>query len=255
MRTTRCSLLLVALVLCAAACRGRPDVPILGFHAVVDSPGRLDVTPTQFVAQLDALVAAGFHSVPLSALLDHADRATPLPERPIVLTFDDGTADAIRVVLPALRARGMVATFFVVSSWIGDDEAHRSLHPAGADESSHPVLTWPEVRALHAAGMEIGSHSRTHPRLPELDDKALLEELRGSRRELEAGLGAPIDLFAYPYNSVRARIEPVVIAAGYRAAVAGQDHGGRSRTALYRIGVYRETSPQELVGYARAGTR
>jgi peptidoglycan/xylan/chitin deacetylase (PgdA/CDA1 family) len=193
--------------------------------------------------------------VSLSAALDHADRATPLPERPIVLTFDDGTADAIRVVLPALRERGMVATFFVVSSWIGVDEAHRSQQPARSGESSRPVLIWPEVRALHEAGMEIGSHSRTHSRLPDVEEKVLLDELVGSKREIEAGLGAPVDLFAYPYNSVRARIEGAVLSAGYRAAVAGQDHGGRNVVALYRIGVYRETSPQELVGYALAGAR
>jgi len=158
-------------------------------------------------------------------------------------------------VLPALRARGMTATFFVVSSWIGADAAHRRNEPLQPGEPSRPVLIWPELLALRAAGMEIGSHSRTHARLPLLEEKALEDELVGSRRELSAGLGAPVDLFAYPFNALRAKTEAAVLAAGYRAAVAGQEHGAQRTSALYRIGVYRDTKPDELVRYALAGSR
>lgn len=238
-----------------ASCRGHPEVPILGYHAVVDDPSRQDTTPAQLAAQLDALAAKGFHTVSLQAVFDHQDRARPLPARPIVLTFDDGTADAFTCVLPLLRARGMTATFFVVSSWLGADAASRRREPASDGEVARPELTWPELRALRDAGMEIGSHSRTHPRLPELTDEAALEEMVSSKRELESGLGIPVLLFAYPYNALRARTGSLLQEAGYRAAVAGQDHGGRSREALYRIGVYRETTPEELVGYALAGAR
>ena len=255
MSRIRSLLLCLSAALALASCKGRPPVPILGFHAVVPSPGHLDVSPEQFAAQLDALAAAGFHTVSLGQVLDHLERATPLPARPIVLTFDDGTADAFTCVLPLLRARGMTATFFVVSSWLGADAASRRREPASDGEVARPELTWPELRALRDAGMEIGSHSRTHPRLPELTDEAALEEMVSSKRELESGLGIPVLLFAYPYNALRARTGSLLQEAGYRAAVAGQDHGGRSREALYRIGVYRETTPEELVGYALAGAR
>ncbi len=245
--------LLVALG--STGCHRRPEVPILGYHSVVDDPGRLDVTPKLFAAQLDALAAAGFHTVSLHAVLEHQDRGAPLPARPIVLTFDDGTADEVATLLPALKARGMIATFFVVSDWLGADAAHRKLEPQSRGSPARAALTWPELKLLRDAGMEIGSHSRTHARLADLTDAAALEELTASKRALEAGLGAPIELFAYPYNSVRARLEPLVRQAGYRAAVAGQEHGGRGRDALYRIGVYRDTTPAELVSFALAGSR
>ena len=251
------SFLCIVFFVALAGCNRRPAVPLLGFHAVVPAPGPLDVSPANFAAQLDALAGSGFHTVSLNAALDAADRGSPLPARPIVLTFDDGTADAFSNALPILRARGMTATFFVVSGWLAEDEAHRKLEPQENDQAgqSWPVLTWPELRALRDAGMEIGSHSRTHPRLPELNDDATLEELTASKRELEAGLAIPIDLFAYPYNSLRSHTEKLVERAGYRAAVAGQDHGNDERESLYRIGVYRETTPAELVQYALAGTR
>jgi peptidoglycan/xylan/chitin deacetylase (PgdA/CDA1 family) len=244
-----------AFLLALTACKQRPEVPILGFHAVVDSPGQLDVTPAQLNSQLDALAHAGFHAVSLHAVLDHEDHGDFLPPRPIVLTFDDGTADAVSTVLPILRARGMTATFFIVSSWLGKDEATRMTEPLEPGEPSRPVLTWPELLLLKNSGMEIGSHSRTHARLPQLEDAVALREMTDSKRELEVGLRVPVDLFAYPYNSLRSRLGLLLHEAGYRAAVAGQDHGNKDRESLYRIGVYRDTTPEELVRFAQAGKR
>src|SRR5262249_60938469 len=86
-------------------------------------------------------------------------RRVAMPDKPTLFTSDDGDEDAFTAALPALRARGMRATFFVVSGWIRPDEAHRFTR----GETGRSSLIWPEVRALAAAGMEIGSHGRTRP--------------------------------------------------------------------------------------------
>ncbi|HXN55105.1 MAG TPA: polysaccharide deacetylase family protein [Myxococcales bacterium] len=239
----------LAAALCAFAlhacggCRG--EVPILTWHAVAQGSGSYDVAPPAFARQLDAIRAAGFHTVSLHEVLAHQDSGAPLPKKPVVLTFDDGTADGFTTVLPALRARGMKATFFLVPAWLGSDEAHR--HVEVEEGVARPCLTVQEARALHAAGMELGAHGLAHLRLAGLSEESAREQIGGARSLLAQLLGIPIDLFAYPYNSVRRPHRALVREAGYRAAVAGVDHGSSDRFSLYRAPVARSTTPEELV--------
>jgi peptidoglycan/xylan/chitin deacetylase (PgdA/CDA1 family) len=239
--------LLLAIVAGGAACR--PDVPILTWHSIGGAGDEFTVSEAAFAAQLDALREAGFHTVTFHEWLEHEDRGAPLPDKPILLTFDDGYQDAFTAALPALRARRMRGTFFLVSRWIGLDEGHRFSQ--GGPGPQRRYLVWPEARALAAAGMDIGSHGVTHGRLPELTDQQILEELTGSRRELETALGTPVEAFAYPYNASRRRLRALVQKAGYRAAVSGSAHGGADRYELYRTGVQRGTSPEQLLGPLR----
>jgi peptidoglycan/xylan/chitin deacetylase (PgdA/CDA1 family) len=243
----------IAAFLLAAACsRGRPDVPILLFHAIADDADPGSVSPATFAAQLEAIAHAGFHTVTFREWLQHEDHRAPLAANPVLLTFDDGTEDAYTTVLPMLRSRGMRACFFVTTGLVGLDAAHRQVRSeAGATKR---YLVWPELPQLRQAGMEIGSHGATHARLPDLDHDHVVGELRTSKDKLEVLLGIHVLAFAYPYNSVRGWIEPLVQAEGYRAAVAGSVHGGKDRFALYRITVNRETTPEKLVDQLRAAS-
>ena len=240
MRGFRSIPLLLALALQGAACR--PDVPILTWHSIGPGSDELTVGEAAFAAQLDAIQGAGYHTVTFHDWLEHQDKGAPLPDKPILLTFDDGDQDAFTAALPALRGRGMRATFFLVSGWIGRDDAHRF-----AGETGRRSLIWPEVRALAAAGMEIGSHGLMHRRLPELTQQEALQEISASKRELEARLAAPVEVFAFPYNASRRRLRGLVREAGYRAAVSGSDHGGSDRYELYRSTIRHGTSPEELL--------
>jgi len=231
----RRALFCTVMALAAGACR-RPDVPILTWHSIGGATDEFTVSEAAFAAQLDALQRAGFHTVSFRQWLEHEDRGAPLPDKPVLLTFDDGYQDAMTAALPALRARGMRATFFLVSRWVG-----------GAATAGRRSLTWDEARALLAAGMEIGSHGATHRRLPELGEAQALEELTASKRELESRLGTRVEVFAYPFNASRHWLRGVVQRAGYRAAVSGADHGGADRYELYRFGVQRGTSPDDLL--------
>jgi peptidoglycan/xylan/chitin deacetylase (PgdA/CDA1 family) len=201
-------------------CRGKPPCPILNYHSVGVSADEFAVSDEQFAQQLDWLVAHGIRTVPLHALAAGA----------VALTFDDGKDDALSHALPALQKRGMVGAFFVVTGLVGKPG----------------YLDWDGVRALDRAGMEVGSHTVSHARLADLPDSDVLRELVESRRELERQLGHPVDLLAYPYNSVRARVREAAEKAGYRIAVSGVAHGGRDPLDLLRTTITRATTPQEF---------
>ncbi len=214
--------LLIALLLAVSACHGRPAAPILTYHSIGGSDTRdFTVSEAAFSEQLDWLASAGFHTISLNDLV--SERNT---DRAVVLTFDDGTEDAITRVLPALRKRGIRGAFFVCTGLVG----------------TPGYLTWDEVRALAAAGMEVGSHSVHHARLADLDDEDLRRELVDSKRTLEAELGTPVDLIAYPFNSVRRRVRHAAAEAGYRIGVSGVAHGGGDAIDLRRVTVRRGMS-------------
>jgi peptidoglycan/xylan/chitin deacetylase (PgdA/CDA1 family) len=219
------------LLLLAAACTGgKPEVPILNYHAVGSVAGEFTVTPEAFAQELDWLAANGFHTVSLHDLAQSRVDHRKLPPRSIVLTFDDGTEDALRLVLPALQQRHMRGTFFIVTGRVGQPG----------------YLDWDGVRALAAAGMEIGSHTVTHARLPDLSPDRVDSELRESRSQLEARLGARIEALAYPYNSLRSRTVRAAEAAGYRIGVAGPAHGTSDVMRLLRIPVDGRAPPSQL---------
>lgn len=219
-----------ALLLVAACARGKPEVPVLNYHSVGPGGDEFTVPLSTFEGELDWLVAKGYRTVSLHDLLQSREQGRRLPPRSVILTFDDGREDALSIVLPALLKRGMRGSFFVITGAVG--------RPG--------YLTWDGVRALAAAGMEIGSHTVTHARLADLAGDRVDAELRQSRAELEKQLKRPVEALAYPYNSVRARIRRAAAAAGYRVAVAGADHGSSDVLSLRRSTLTAAMGPQDL---------
>jgi len=205
----------IALLLCAA-CSRRPPLAILNYHSVGQASDDYTVPQAAFEQQLDWLAGQGFQTASLNQLVEHR-----LPPRAVILTFDDGKEDALRVVLPLLQKRQMRGSFFIITALVGQPG----------------YLGWDGVRALAAAGMEIGSHTVDHQRLADLPEARVRWELVESKRLLEAQLGKPVEAVAYPFNSVRSRIVRAARAAGYRAAVAGAAHGGADLLDLYRFTV------------------
>jgi peptidoglycan/xylan/chitin deacetylase (PgdA/CDA1 family) len=229
-----------ALLLCAAlsaACGG--GVPILMYHSVGDGGDPLTVAPQELDEQLDFLRSAGFETVTLRQVLDAQDGAGKLPRHPVVLTFDDGYRDASTNVLPRLAARGQKASFFIVTGFCGRDASTRVV--TGRRE----YLIWPEVRALDAAGMEIGSHSVSHRKLTRLRRGELRAEVEQSRAVLLTYVSQPVDFFAYPYNDHMPWVRRAVERAGYRGAVVGA-HGNSDPFTLQRLTMHRGISAAEL---------
>ncbi len=197
--------------------------PVLLYHQVVerlpdDDPHRNCVRADVFDAQLSWLSSRGFRSTTLQRLGTALKDGSPLPPRSVVITFDDGYASNLEVAWPILQRHGFTATIFVVTGCIG------GFNEFDAGEASPParMLSAGQVRALHAAGVEIGSHTVTHPTsLCAVSEERLQDELVRSRGDLEALLDAPVTCFSYPHSQADGRVERAVGAAGYQAACAG----------------------------------
>jgi len=192
----------------------RPRVPILMYHQVgrpVEGvPACADcVSPDRFERQILAILDAGYEVIPLSSLVRALrDGRTPLPARSVVLTFDDGFRGQFVNAYPILRRHRLTATLFVVPGYVGRYSFYRHLgvEDAPAARGGTPPLawlplSWDEVEEMHRHGVEVGSHSMSHRSLGRLSGAEAEFEARRSREILAERLGAPIDLFAYPFGS------------------------------------------------------
>jgi peptidoglycan/xylan/chitin deacetylase (PgdA/CDA1 family) len=197
------------------------DVLVLCYHAVApDWTAALSVTPEALTAQLTTLVRAGWRGATFS------DAVTRAPwRRTLAVTFDDAFASVLDRAYPILSDLDLPATVFAPTAFISADRGR--LEWPGIDMwtgtetgSELASMSWDELRFLAAQGWEIGSHTRTHPHLTELDDETLRRELEASRQECSAGVGASCETLAYPYGAVDARVVEAAAAAGYTAAAA-----------------------------------
>ena len=191
----------------------RRGTPVLMYHQVGphrrgSSLNRWRVPEEDFAAQLDLLARRGVRGVALRDLLDRPEATEPRA----VLTFDDGYAGVLARALPHLSSKGFSATVFVVSGKLG------GVNDWDGETPGEELLTADGVRALAAAGVEIGSHGATHRALTELADDEVEAEVAGSRAALEALTGKPVVSFCYPYGAFDDRAVAAVAKAGYRAA-------------------------------------
>lgn len=212
-------------------------LPILMYHGLhhdAASPGRFDpvysVRPDAFARQLDWLRDEGYRTV----RLDDARRDA----RDVVITFDDGDVSNRAVALPLLRARGMVAEFFITSDFVA--------RPGMLDAD--------DVRALATAGMGIGAHGRSHALLEDLDDGALEDELRASRARLQVLADTDIDALALPGGRGGERERLAAHRLGYRhllGSVPGPNREPSEDGWLQRMAVTRGTSLPALAALVR----
>jgi peptidoglycan/xylan/chitin deacetylase (PgdA/CDA1 family) len=200
-------------------------IPILMYHHVAPRPTRaqfrtdydfrladsLTVSPDDFAQQLDSLSADGYHTVTPHAVLNALLYDTPLPDNPIALTFDDGYLDNYTYAMPPLRQHHMIATFNVIVAKIGTSSPDLQY------------MSWDNLNELVALGMDVQSHTMTHPDLGTLSDDAALHELVDSRAALRDHLHIGIDFITYPSGEPfrsgsvarQQRLLRLVAAAGY----------------------------------------
>ncbi len=215
-------------------------IPVLCYHRIEAPPSGAEtdlnfVTPNRFAEHMDMLAASGCTGVTIGDIARWQRGEIALPARSVALTFDDAYASVATHALPVLQQHGWPLTVYVVSSQVGGTNAW----DVGAPRAS--LLDAHALRSLIAKGHEVGSHSRHHVRIRGLDDQTATDELRGSRQDLEALLGAQVDSFALPYGSHDARTGRQLHAAGYRTACtlkrwANGRHGNPLRLGRMSVG-------------------
>jgi peptidoglycan/xylan/chitin deacetylase (PgdA/CDA1 family) len=201
-------------------------VPILMYHNIGEPPEgarlrSLYVRTGAFARQMWLLKLLGYKGLSMAEAMPYLRGEKT--GRVVAITFDDGYLDTLEHALPVLNAVGFTATCYVVSGHMGEynewDAAELKVHKK--------LMSAAQVKAWQAAGMEVGAHSRTHPRLTKCTDEELQVELAGSKADLEVLTGAPVTQFCYPYGDLDALVADAARKAGYSAATTTQR--GRAR--------------------------
>ncbi len=206
----------------------------LGYHSVTeDGPPYLSLRPETFRRQLDLLRGAGFRSG-TSATLERIAAGEKPAHRYAFITFDDGFRDTVTTALPLMAERGLTGLAFVLPAH-RDTGAALDWPEVAGEAARRPQLMrsidWSMLETLVDAGWDVGSHTMSHARLPELSDEALAQELLDSRRLLEARLG-DCRLLAYPFGDWDERVARAAAAAGYSFAFTLPFGGQSEATAM-----------------------
>lgn len=217
---------------------------ILAYHSV--SPHRTDmlaVHPDEFAFQLGWLARHGYRSMTLA---DFCQQNIPYGERIVIITFDDGYEDNYVYAWPILNQFGFVATFFLVSNFVGEDMVYswdEDRIITHQKRSWYRLLNWEQIHEMEAAGMEFGSHTRAHHNLTSLDAEHFRDEIEKSRVDLARHLGRIVS-FCYPRGDFNDSIMDAVEQAGYQWAVVTPPRTGipLNQFALRRVGIYRTTT-------------
>ena len=162
----------------------------------------------------------------------------------VVLTFDDGHASNLRHAQPELSAHGATGLFFLSTALMGKRD---------------DFLSWSEVRELRAGGAVLGTHGRTHRFIDDLTRAEAIDELAGSRRELEQNIGAAVSQMSFPGGRYGRRELALAAEAGYRAAHTSElalHHAQASRASplltVPRVAVRAGTDLETFARMARA---
>jgi peptidoglycan/xylan/chitin deacetylase (PgdA/CDA1 family) len=195
----------------------------------------LSVPPERFAEHLAYLQNAGYQAVTLRDLVLALQIGEPLPERPVIVTFDDGYRDAYMEAFPALREAGFVGTFFLLTQPI--------------DAGNEAYVTWDQVIEMHAAGMDMQSHGYTHMDLQGRDADYLVWQMLGSKEAIEERTGETVRFFCYPSGSYDELAIRVLKSAHYWGAVTtrqGVDHASDRSFELERIRVHGWYTAEDL---------
>lgn len=167
------------------------------------------LSPKRFRLMMRWLLSAGYKTASTSQWLKDG-----LSRNQVLLTFDDGYDDLYEHFLPLAIEDHLTAVIFLVADRIGGS----NLFDQASGLRARNLLTWPQIREMQKHGIEFGSHTLTHPHLPDVSDEQLRREVSDSKRRLEDVLGVEVTSFAYPYGGVDRRVRAAVAEAGYQLA-------------------------------------
>lgn len=201
-----------------------PKTPILYYHSVAEDA--LSVSPSTFRAQMAWLKDRGYCGVSLESWLTRRGDGC-VSQKQVVLTFDDGFGSMWESVFPLLQEFGFRATFFIIPGYVGKTLWGNPITRTWSwqerpGQIAFPMMAWDQIARMSKAGMEIGSHTLTHPNLNELGDEDAQREICGSKACLEEKLGVPVRGFCYPRGRFTNALARFVEEAGYGYACTTQ---------------------------------
>ncbi|MFA6092962.1 MAG: polysaccharide deacetylase family protein [Elusimicrobiota bacterium] len=178
-------------------------LPVLMYHKIGDAPqgsklAKLWVSGAMFRRQMEYLRRHGYTTLLFSQMHDILQGRAPSPEKPALVTFDDGYANNYELAFPILRDLGLKGNIFLVHDTL---DHHNAWHDPGREPWLR-MARWEHVREMIDSGvMDFGSHTMGHPNLASLPIEQVRWQLRESKKRLEEKLGRPFHFFAYPYGA------------------------------------------------------
>jgi peptidoglycan/xylan/chitin deacetylase (PgdA/CDA1 family) len=207
---------------------------VLMYHKVNDVLGNSVTVPVSlFDEQLAQLGELGYNPVPLEQVLAYYRHGGTLPERAVLITFDDGYLDNLENAAPVLRRHGYPAVLFVPVGYLAESRPLPHDEYLAAHGILNRTLDWEQLRELEEAGIRIESHGIGHRPLADLELDEATREVTLSKLRLEERLGRPVQAFAYVKGS-EAHYRPVHLSllrqAGYELAFTSISGGNGPRS-------------------------
>ena len=204
-------------------------VPVLNYHQINDTENNaLTVKVEQFDKQMQYLADNGYHTITPADMLDCWENGKQLPDKPVIITFDDGYRDNYINAFPILEKYGLKASIFLITDYV-------SLYPN--------YVTWDMAKEMQESGLiDLESHTLSHTELTGLESSEdVVRQLQESRNALQYRLGRPAFFIAYPCGSYSDQVEQLTKDAGYRAAFTvnyGLASPDEQRFVLDRIPIF-----------------
>jgi peptidoglycan/xylan/chitin deacetylase (PgdA/CDA1 family) len=222
---------------------GYQIVPILTYHNLAEqAKGRLVLAAASFREQMQYLKTNGYRVVSLADFIEFTRLGRQLPQRAVVLTFDDGYHSFKDYAYPVLKDLGFTATLFIYTDWVG---------------AGRGALSWNDLREMTAAGFDVQAHTKTHADLRRAQGETEAQYARRMQVELEQpqeafskNLGRRSQILAYPYGRWEEGLLPKVKEYGYIAAFSVRRQGNASFVrplAAHRSQIYSEMTLDDFV--------
>lgn len=196
-------------------------IPVLMYHKVGnDKDNDAVIAPDLFAAQMKFLKDHDFHPISLQQLYEYMKNGTPVPTKPVVLTFDDGYADTYSIVYPTLKKYGFAGTVFINAGDVGTR------------------LTWAQIKEMHDDGIVISNHGYNHERMAAMNNEQQYLNIKNGQDALQRQLGIDNKWFCYPYGSNDANTRAAAEKNGILLAVTmnpGWAHVGDDLLKVQRI--------------------
>ena len=205
----------------------RNYIPIIELHDVAANASSVqDITTGAFNVLCSTLKSYGYQTITFMDLLNYLDHGKTLPEKPVIITSDDGYQDIYTYAFPILKNYGYKMTVFLVTGLVGNSDADRKMNEWDFNNNQVPrtsLLIWPEIIQMSKYGCEFQSHTVSHIRLGLSSSDEILYQLTQSKSDIETHLGKPVVFVAYPFGNFSSLVFSLLSAAGYRGGALADE--------------------------------
>ena len=201
----------------------RNVIPIVALHGIEPGPyGAYELSTAEFDYLCGTLKALGYKTITLLEMLAYLDSGKKLPEKPVIITSDDGYYSIYAYAFPILKKYDYRMTVFLVTGLVGNSNEDRHLNEFDLGKPGipeRPMLIWPEVAAMAKYGIEFQSHTVTHRKMGDLSSDEAYFELAQSKADIEGHLKKPCVFVAWPFDNYSNTLIPLLPQLGYRGAL------------------------------------